>query len=51
MKVLTLISSTLGCTESVRGVDPIHLQLERLYNADFSECKADLKECLSVEDR
>ena len=49
--MLTLISSTLGYTESMKGVDPIHLQLERLFNADFSECTADLKECLSVEDR
>ena len=45
------VDQSLGCTESVKGMDPIQLQLERLYNADFSECTADLKECLSVEDR
>ena len=26
------------------------LILECLYNADFSECTADLKECISIED-
>ena len=26
------------------------LIIECLYNADFSECTADLKECISIED-
>ena len=38
---------SLGCTETVNGLDPIQHQLERIYNADFTECTADLKECLS----
>ena len=32
-------------------MDPIQHQLERLYNADFSEVTADLKECIFIEDR
>ena len=34
----------LGCTESVKGLDPIQHQLEHLYNADFTESTTDLKE-------
>lgn len=41
----------MGCTETVKGLAPIQHQLERLYNADFAQCAADLKECLSIEDR
>ncbi|CAB4002846.1 Hypothetical predicted protein [Paramuricea clavata] len=41
----------LGCKEDVKGMSSIHEQLESLYNSEFSESTADLKECLSIEDR
>ena len=45
------VDQSFSCTETVKGLNPIQHQLERLYNADFTECTTDLKECLSIGDR
>ena len=45
------VDQSLGCSETVKDLDPIQHQLERLYNADYTECTANLKECLSIGDR
>ena len=45
------VDQALGCKEDVKGMSSIHEQLESLYNSEFSESTADLKECLSIEDR
>lgn len=45
------VDQALGCTETEKGVDSIQQQLERLYNSEFTESRADLMECLSLEDR
>ena len=48
---LIQVDQVLGCKEDIRGVRSIHEQLQSLYNAEFSESTADLRECLSIEDR
>jgi uncharacterized protein len=45
------VDQALGCTEDVKGLSSIHQQLQSLYNSEFNESTADLKECLSIEDR
>ena len=45
------VGQALGCKEDVKGMSSIHEQLESLYNSEFSESTANLKECLSIEDR
>ena len=45
------VDQALGCTETEKGVNSIQEQLERLYNSEFSESRADLIACLSLEDR
>ena len=45
------VGQALGCEADVEGMTSIQQQLQSLYNAEFSESTADLRECLSVEDR
>ena len=45
------VDQALGCKEDVKVMSSIQQQLQRLYNSEFSESTADLKECFSVEDR
>ncbi|XP_046855980.1 uncharacterized protein LOC124449080 [Xenia sp. Carnegie-2017] len=45
------VDQALGCMEREDGMSSIRQQLQNLYNSEFSESAADVKECLSVEDR
>ena len=45
------VDQALGCTETEKGVNSTQEQLGRLYNSEFSESRADLMACLSLDDR
>ena len=45
------IDQTINCDSPVQRLEPITCQLQRMYNADFSESLVDGRECMSMEDK
>ncbi|KAK3715648.1 hypothetical protein QZH41_020729, partial [Actinostola sp. cb2023] len=45
------VDQVLGCDEPESVLTPIETQLERLYNSEFTESTAEVRECMSLEDR
>ncbi|KAK3734270.1 hypothetical protein QZH41_008857, partial [Actinostola sp. cb2023] len=45
------VDQVLGCDEPESVLTPIETQLERLCNSEFTESTAEIRECMSLEDR
>ncbi|XP_031548597.1 uncharacterized protein LOC116286276 [Actinia tenebrosa] len=45
------VDQSIGCNESEPVLTNIHDDFVRMYNSEFSECTAEVRECLSVEDQ
>lgn len=45
------VDQSIGCEESEVVLTNIHDDFVRMYNSEFSECTAEVRECLSVQDK